>query len=608
MSCGDVIWRQQDEPDKSIEFTTAIIMPPGVKPRDLDVTVKDGEVICVKYKESSLLQWRLAQPVESENVVWSVSDGKITIELQKQRADSWQQLVNWPVPPTDKVIMSKDDLDRLVLEELPSLPPEKSDKDVSTTEDGAENPNEPGNSDDDLDKMLDEAESELHPLVQMELKGNEEEQKELVEKHAEYTEALKTETDEEKRSELERKLEVIDHMEVLNKEMRYLRSQPSSMDIYFKLQALDVKKGRCNAGDLTDGETEQFSNDEEQAMSGIELVRNGLGCIQGEDAAQFKQGLHFLRLAAIHHNMSGASIVLFRLYNQLQNPAKAAWFLLRRANMDDCDPMTNSLVAELHEKGMRMFAPLMGLAVHYHQRAAMSGSTNSMMSLANIFHRGCTTNTMSDEKTQLKHVDMDRFRRWLKLAEDRASPSAFFALCHLHMSGEADFDKSYTKAKSFLQRAVAAMPELSKVVPSMEAKLNEMRIAEGLPASPSSPASPAVGSGGGALTTNNAKRSDAAEKLRRLQEQGAGGARSNMEAPGSPKDAGKMARSAANRKFWERTVSTGVMCFSIYTLAFPLRVMALPYFYMAVQYLKDMFLGSLLSSGRGASGRNSALF
>ena len=109
------------------------------------------------------------------------------------------------------------------------------------------------------------------------------------------------------------------------------------------------------------------------------------------DSKEMQEGLRLARVAALKHNDATSAFYLFRAYTWLAKPGLAAWFLLRRAQMDDFDPMTNAKVGELHEGGSELFTLSFGAALYYHQRAARSGSTGSMMALANMFRRGRTS-------------------------------------------------------------------------------------------------------------------------------------------------------------------------------------------------------------------------
>lgn len=664
-SVGDAQWKQgADEKDPALEISVPLVLPAGTRPKDLQVVMKDaGEIICIKLKEATLLQWRLYARVLPE-VEWDSSDGGSTIVLELQKKDPalWPCLLNLPLKPTEKILVTESELDVLFAKEIKPLPPiaekkPEGDGEAAKKEEADAEAKPPQAAEDiDLDALLDQAAQEivddkkttaaggaedLDVYVKAELKGLEEEEKEILAKRQELEElAADASKEEDVRRTAERQIKIVDRMLALHRDMRQQRTLPSTLRNFLAVQELDLLKARCNVGETSEAEIEAFASDEERELSPHELMSIGIHHLQQQDLAP---ALHFLRLAAVNHKHPTSTTILLRLYSELGSP-RGMFLLFKRAMLDmpDLDPQTNLQAAELIDKGSRHFPSIFPAAIFFYQRAAVGGNVHAMMALAQLFLRGATSATTVTEEQRKANVDLAKYHAWLELALDRGASSAYFVKGCMYLRGEHGLQASYTDAKKYIGLALLSQPDLIRRAPNIPTALERLRVEEearlegstGEPATPPSPApspvsvsaskvqptapaaAPAAKAGGKAAPPTASDRiakrmvqfdQEAPIDLPRADAAGnkkgapaAGGAL----LPGSKKaaaaGAGSLASGVASRLLWERVGKTGVTVYALYSLLFPIRIMLLPHFYTVIQNFLDRFGGGGgFSSSRG---------
>mmetsp|Transcript_69339 Transcript_69339/g.80929 ORF Transcript_69339/g.80929 Transcript_69339/m.80929 type:complete len:620 (-) Transcript_69339:236-2095(-) len=611
---GKTHWVQSsDEDDVALEIRIPVVLPPGVRTKELTIVVKDEAVLCVKHKDTSLVQWRLYSTV-SDEVEWRAEQEAVVVDLQKKEGGTWPCLLNLPMRGDDKLLLTESELDALFSAEVKALPPVKKvqPKEDDGTEDGTE---EKPAGEDDLDRLLEETVEEIQELdmfVKAELKGMEEEETEMRAKLRELEEAVPLAETEEARESALKQVKLVEKMLEIHAKTRELRSYPCTLKLFLETQLLDLMKSRVNVGELSDTETEPFLREEEKELTPHQLLQVGVQLLQEQE---LEKAIHFLRIAAVHHKHPQSISILFRIYSELGSP-RGAFLLLQRAKDDeDVDVTTNLQVAEMFDRGARHFPPIFGAAIHFYQRAARNGSVHAMMGLAQLYLRGSTSATTLNETERKANVNLEKYHAWLQQALDRGAGAAYFVKGCMHLRGEHGLEKSYAEAKDYITRARQCQPEIAKRAAGIDAALDRLRIeeeatAEGgaesavaaSPETPSSPSSPpqSPATGASSVKANAAPKVTAAARLAALEEKTAGAALSGTDArkPAAKKVTVSHAAAAArSRVFWERTVVVGTAVYSIWSLAFPIRVMLLPHFYNVLMMFMDSFgIGSSSSS------------
>jgi len=695
-----VQWRQPEGVDNVLEIDLPIVLPAGGRARDLSVTIADKQIIVVKHQDVKIWQVRLAEPV-SETVEWHVENENILkLELEKVVPNRWSSLLAHFMAKTDPNFLSLDDLNAILQKELPSLPPigptAKKDDDVVVTpeateepvaEDGetAEEAKEPTNeevaaeteeaaadateeekadeekeetkedgetaeapattspaaaedSEDDLDKLLDDAADELDgskPATETKAvvaavdgekadakKDEEEEEATMEQKHHDLIieaelEAMKQESDAivSKMEELEEKLKTAEgdelemvkkHLEVtgrmlaLNREARQLRVAPMTVDLFLQTQRIDILKARCNIGDTTNEETEEYADDSEKELSGDELFQAGMQFLESDP----ETGVHFLRLASIHKDHAVATSILFSIYsNAPASYARGVSLIMRLARIgetaDDIVPSANDRAGSLFNAGARHFAPLWAVAVYFHQRGALTGSIQSMLALSNLHRKGVCEGAEGtpDELLNKNNKRGDYFSRQ---ALDRGGIMAYAQLASKELGAN-----NLVEARKHLDRAIAADPEIRKsetiakldLIIRMKSRQDEAPVAsiaskapttvvkaavdddeveEMHPSSRLQPA-PTMPSAADRLAQfggGNAAPAPAAARG------GAGGIMGTTKGRGG---AGATSGSGAKSKaFWERATTVSIVGGALYFFAFPIRAMMLESYYNLV--------------------------
>eukprot|EP00672_Neobodo_designis_P020756 CAMPEP_0174852202 /NCGR_PEP_ID=MMETSP1114-20130205/25239_1 /TAXON_ID=312471 /ORGANISM="Neobodo designis, Strain CCAP 1951/1" /LENGTH=639 /DNA_ID=CAMNT_0016086781 /DNA_START=43 /DNA_END=1962 /DNA_ORIENTATION=- len=602
----------------------------SIAPKSLTVEVKEKDILVAKHQDSVVLQQRLHDNVEVDQ--WNVEDGDtLVVDLKKLDNDSWPCLLRLPMRPDDPRIVRGDDLDALLRTEMTRLPRDEELEKEAAAADAA--------ADDDFDDMLEDALDEVTAAEKKEAEAKAAAEKEAEEaqedgdeteqsKHATDYELKMTaeefeqlanlrketeeklaadETTEEEKEKLRDRRAMIDKMVELSKKVRRLRSKRPTMPVLLEILQCEIWKGRLNHGALEETETEGFRDDEEKNMSADELLKKGVSCLESD----IEDAMHYLRLAAIHHDHPVSTSLLQRLYSQMRVLPKAAYFVMRRALKDDMEPSSNLIVGEFADKGMPLFPPYMALVVYFYQRSATVGSTHAMLTLANTYKQGAVTASPADETSRKKNADEDKFLDWLAAAEERGSPRAYFIRASLHTTGECGQTKSAKLAKQYLDKVKRTEPSILTKAPGLENRINQMLREEagegGMPeleaTSGSKPASPASASGAGNGIIQ--PRQSAASRLQQL-EAATGGASSAVERPSRAGGMlSKRANNAAANKWkgrLEKCVRIGVGCYFAYCMIFPVRVVLAQQAFETMAYFMELFgLGAYIAGG-GARG------
>lgn len=677
-SINGAIWSQVG--DNGIEIRIPACLPEGVRPRDLSVCIKDSCILVVSAGPKRIIQWRLYGPVEDETneggVEWMYEDDHLVIDLKKKISGAeWTNLLDLPVRDDDPLLASKEELNKMIAQYFPPqvIPlemveagkeDEKKDeaaneldkllegavKEVITSEDAHNTP-----ADDDADeaglstlaaflrserrmmlyseKTFRERLAEARALAEQQSEEQEKmtedkeemgEKKEKEMKPATSPEATNVkanvEKDQKKKAEeAARTIPLLEKMLALTKQIREIRCQRTTIDSFIEVIRLSIDVAMINhETDLK----EPYESEEEKELTPTQLMTIALS----ESPLTDTQRLHFLRLAAIHHGHPQCISIMFGKYpDQPIGP----YLMLRRA-LDDSNRSAeaNHIVGDLFSSGSKYFVPMFPIAVFFYQRAAQLGYAAAMLSLAQLWSRGCTeTSLLSDEEhASLKSID--RYHRWIQKAVDRGSGAAIFVQGCAYLNGEYGLESSYTEAKRLLDAAVKTGASVSQLFrdSNIPLKLDALRKEEeekkqslskggswttptgsatGLKDStgdstkdsndgsltskkPPSTATLSQGASSGfSLSTTRPVMGASEARLDALQarNKGArapsgGGAHDNAKDKAKRMLRGGHAAAAARRmKFWERAGRVAVTTYGLFALCFPLRVMLLPYFY-----------------------------
>ncbi|KPA85206.1 putative mitochondrial hypothetical protein [Leptomonas pyrrhocoris] len=625
-SIGKARWTQGDDEETNLELRIPCTLADGMRPRDLTVEIKDMAILCVSHKDTRILQWRLYAAVKDE-VEWRVEDENVlVVELEKLSGAPWICLLDLPMRSDDELLTTTAEINRMFHSQLPVLPsPEvegegeaqgkEKDAGAAAREEGAEKKDAAEGEDedgDDLDKLLDEAAKEVSgkkgadseaeedgttAFIKAELENYRVEEEEIKKKIGEVELALNNPTDTEaSKTAMEQKRTLMEMIRLHN-DCRALRSKPSTLENFLQCTQLDLQKARVNIGESSESEEEEFESADERALNAAELMTCGLKFFEDQD---IKGCLHFLRLAAIHHKHEQSTLLLYNIYSQLQSP-RGAFLLMKRA-LDDAEPsaVVNQRVGELYDQGARHFLPLFPAAVYFYQRAAKLGHVNAMLSLAQLWLRGATASSMLSEDEVEAQQSISKYHAWLQKAMDRGCGSAYFVRGCMHIKGEHGMAKSYKAAKEYLDAAAGAQPEILHRAPQIPMMLEMLRKEEEKSSGDAKP-SDEDGSGSVAAAAAVAKAAPAKKaadddvkvtssvaRLNALSNRPSGSPLSS--AVSASRAGGGVLRTkkalggsgSRNKAFWERACVTGVSVYGIYTLAFPLRIILLPFFYSAI--------------------------
>ncbi|ORC87055.1 uncharacterized protein TM35_000242050 [Trypanosoma theileri] len=593
-SVGKSRWSQGDDGDESLEIRIPIVLPQSARAKELTVEVKDLAILCVRHRETVILQWRLYEPVARE-VEWRVEDegSLLVLDLAKKSPSVWPCLLDLPMQQNDELFLSHAELDVLFREHLPSMP-ESTKEDQSNTNDANTQQTKEGadlDNEEDLDKLLEEAAEEVvgtpskrndNEFIQAELENYKAEETEIQKKLLETQTALESNVDGEGAKEAQKQKEILEEILRLHNLIREKRTLPSTLDGFLEITQLEIRKARACVSELED-EKETFASEEERAMEAHELMAKGLKHFGEQD---IQSALHFLRLAAIHHNHEQSTLILYNIYTELGSP-RGAFLLLKLAlKGDSISAAANLKVGEQFDTGARHFLPLFPAAMYFYQRAAQAGNVHAMLAIAQLYLRGSTSSTMltTEQMEGLKSVE--KYHSWIERAIDRGCGSAYFVKGCMYLEGEHGCRKSYQIAKDYLEKATSSQPGIKRRAAHVYVLLERLRQEEEGVSEPKIVASP--------LTLAKAKQANTYnDNVDTKDDDGNGAVQvsasmdrlSKISSKGVAPDAGvmrskKMANHSSNtRVFWEKAVTTGVSLYSLYTITFPLRVMLLPYFY-----------------------------
>ncbi|EAN80099.1 Mitochondrial import receptor subunit ATOM69 [Trypanosoma equiperdum] len=601
-----VNWSQGDEGDTALEICVPIVLPQSGRAKELTVEVKDLAVLRVSHRDTIILQWRLYEPV-AEEVEWRVeNEGSLLImDMVKRSCAVWPCLLDLPMRADDKLLRSTAELDNLFREHHPPLPPdpslERKGAGAAAVDKVDGNGGEAGTAavggEDDLERLLEEAAEEVvgegaateenndREFINAELENCRTEIEEIQKKLDEVMKTLEDGADGEAKQQALKQKTILEEMLRLHFEICEKRRLPSSLSGFIEITQLDIRKSRVNVGELSEEEREEYASDEERAMTAHELMTRGL---QHFEQQEIQPALHFLRLAALHHNHDQSTIILHSIYSQLNSP-RGAFILLRRALQDDNISSTANLkVAEQFDVGARHFLPMFPAALYFYQRAAKAGCVSAMLAIAQLYLRGCTSSTMLSAKQIERLRNTDMYQEWLQRAIDRGCGSANFVKGCAHLKGEHGCVKSYKLAKEYLDRATAAQPKIAQRAPQVYVMLEKLRQEEEGVASLSASTSLSLSKGnyanGRAGTNGDGDAVCVTSSVERLNNMTSKPYASASAGPGRLKKGNQ--RSGA-KAFWEGAVTTGLTLYSLYTLAFPVRLLILPHIYTLLSHVVD---------------------
>lgn len=474
--------------------------------------------------------------------------------------------------------------------------------------------------------------------ITAELRGIEMETNAITEKLEEMMKSLNAaEEGSEEKATLTSHVKIASRMLELVRETRNLRAETATIDNFLKVQIADIQKARVNIGEIGPYETEEFQDDNERGMTGIQLFRAALQNLNQDPGT----AVHLLRLAAIHHHHAPSVVALFSIYTNVPSsyPRGASLMLQNalRGEGQDVEARTNSRVGDLFNSGTRHFPPIFSLAVYFHQRAAIAGNTHSMVSLAMLFLSGeCSGDDTMTPSLKKLNTDVKRANYFIQCAVDRGSIVAYLIRAAQYVEGADGMPKSMDMARKYYERALAAESSLN----SAESK--KMRIGTRMTLgdlekrlNADKQANVVVTEAPGKSSAANTKKAEDDDDIIELRPSvnrnaqpattsggprfggmvpsASAGSTSGYSGPTSPTSAagGTVAAPAkrnnaftasANKRkaVWERAARWGIGIYAVYVLAFPLRLIALPFFYDKVATIMDLF--GLGGAGSGIEG------
>eukprot|EP00760_Papus_ankaliazontas_P005002 PhM_4_TR12326/c0_g1_i1/m.18177 len=551
--------------------------------------VVDGHDLTLSQGESELAAWKLFDKVASE-VSWETKEKGLVINLTKLSPEPWKSALRTPLPDTFAGLMTDEQLDELLAKELKPLPSKSSTGPLS---------------EEDADALLDDALSS-HTLEEKELIILETELQEINKRVAEIEKEVEaaTEAGGEALEVGEKKLGIVRKMAEYCQKVTDLRREPVTIQNLLEVLKYEIYKTKLNRGEKEE-ETEEFKGEEEQAMSPDTMYVSGIRCLEARDGPN---GLHFLRLAAIRHGHPQALMTLVRLYMEAGEQPKSLSLLLKKALSEDMEPLANFTTAQMFDNGVSHFRPHAALALYFYQRSARTGECSAMAFAGQLFLRGgCIMSERSDSL-----VDKARGMLWLTEAVNRGSALAYKMMLELHFEGKHVIP-SFDEAKRLYTALSECSREHLRQIPNIDSQMEELRRKCG---------------GGGLGTAPKPKNDDddddvidlprrqpaqpssASQRFAQLERKlagdspssGAGGLGTISTMSAAPaRSARDVAQSEARRKMWERRTTTVVALGAVYALAFPLRILSLPYVFTLLDGLLN-FMPFLRRADGGAGG------
>lgn len=639
----------------------------------------------------------------------------ILVPLEKKKSEIWQALRSQPIIAAEglaTMFLGAEELQALIELELPKLPAfQADDKESSVKKEGAA-ATAAAAADIDIDALLEEAaaEADLKPAIAKErvdefdamdddddVSGGsknvaravnastilnvrrDEEMRHLREEYAALSAAESkfaaaiAENKDDNEKEAQQMLEQIRLMKNLLTEKATVRAQHPSITNLISAIKIEMRKfllgnslvdghpvaattataiAEASDDNTFDIEREDFVGDEASLPKEV-VFQRGAACLKVESKEALQEAFHWLRLSAIHYNNPIAAVMLNSIYSNLKAPTHGAYFLLRRALMDDAEVHTNRLVGEMVASGAQPFMPVFSLAVYFLQRAAKQGDVQALLSLSHLYFNGkCrSARAIVHQETRDKFRSIARGKQMLQAALDRGCPDAYFAKAGMHLDGEWEHSKDSALALKYfdllkktdqqLATRVGRMFELAARQGSTgvkeagaapparvgaPARVGGSNAADDEPSSPSLPPPSKnqqfkrqVSSDKSGLSIvprpgqqqamgTAAATASAANKLASMSSsnRAAADADGNMSSSGRS-GAGSAASgrgSGASRELnpwqgrFESMARFGAGAYAVYMVAFPVRLMLLPYFYEFV----DTFLGRYFGVGRQSRG------
>ena len=589
-------WRQSGS-NKGIDLVISIEPPEHLVARKFRVEVSNDQLRLFR-NQAQILTWVLFDAVHEEPQ-WETKEEELHVGLTRKSDEMWKSALRNPLSRTDQalctgaqgihrgedmatdpIVLSLDQLDQMLLQELEPTA-------TATSED--EKMTEP-----DPEAILDDLLSSKtsSPLPKYALH----ERQRKIEKEIEAA-TVKLEQLQKECRELEnlkpsllQERDTVKHILQCCDEINQIFKKPLTVLNMIEALKLDLIKEKLSRGEGSK-EEEIFQNSEEENMSSEELYIRGILSLE---QSKPHEGLHFLRLAALGHKHTQSTMTLVRLYMESGLQITSLQLLLDKS-ANELEPLSNFTTAQMFENDVANFTPAMALALYFYQRAATQGETSAMCFAAQLLLRGgCIAAPAQENLCQLPLA-----ARWMEQALERGSCLAYKLMLERFLGppsttgGGGDpillmFERlnekpNYGKAKKYYQFLSDTNRELLELVPHVEQRLEVLRKeTEPEVKSPSTPLTLAPESGlsqpSGATreSASLSQQNKAEERLKRF-----GGIYAGARAHMQEHEKGFSSGSSGDhwRNFWELTASITLVTTGCYILAFPLRVMIMPQFF-----------------------------
>ena len=236
------------------------------------------------------------------------------------------------------------------------------------------------------------------------------------------------------------------------------RTGPPTLATVEAVMLLDMRRGRLALGITTVEETEEFADAAEAAMSTEELLSTAKDLLNQRQVEKQKQGLHFLRLAALTRGDPFAACALAVTYQRMHDAeALRAYVLLTQVLRHPTHVDLNREVGQAVGVGARCFPQLLWLAVKYFQRCAVRGDAWSMVQLTRLFVAGRLGNLEDGGEGMFKRSDVAV--KWMQIASRRVTPESDLYLAAAHLKGSCGLSPSTAIVKPLLLRVLAGHRE-----------------------------------------------------------------------------------------------------------------------------------------------------
>lgn len=493
-------WSQVGE--DGIEIRIPVTLPTGVRVKDISICIKDSCILVISAGPTKIIEWRLYGPVLSESeeggVEWVHEDGHIVIDLKKKFSGAeWTNLLDLPIRKDDSVLLSKEDLNKMIAQQFPpqvfpssTSKESQEEKELEQFLDGAlqevvgeENKEQSRTTVEEEEdeanlttlatflrrerEMMISSEKTLHErLTAARLEQEKEESVEKAETTVEAETEVPTTPEEtedaknveiakEKQIEAKRAIPILEEMLALNQQVRDLRTKPTTIDSFIETIRLSIDIAIANFETKLD---EPYNSEDEKQFTATQLMTLALS----DSPLNDDQRLHFLRLAAIRFGHPQCIAILFG--RDPDSPLPSYLMLKRALDDENRSAEANHIIGDLFSAGSKYFVAMFPAAVYFYQRAAQLGYVAAMLSLAQLWSRGSTeTSLLSEEDhTSLKNIDL--YHKWIQKAVDRGSGASMFVKGCAHINGEYGLPKSYAEAKRLLDAAGKTGEQVSHLI------------------------------------------------------------------------------------------------------------------------------------------------